>query len=126
MFEYIPDLPTIHRAFIAGIMSEGEAKREVDHVDAAISEVDSRINDLLGKPELTVALAGGVNWEVWSPGQRRAFLRLFIARVEVNDWPAGVPRKVPRFRDETDESLDERRRSIRMYAIAQRVRIVWK
>jgi DNA invertase Pin-like site-specific DNA recombinase len=114
------------RAFVLGVMSEREAQREVERIDGELERLDREVNDLLGRPVLAGLFENGFDWQAWSPAQRRAALRGFIDRVIVNDWPEGVPRNVPRFRGEDDESFEERKRTIRAGAIEKRVQIVWK
>jgi hypothetical protein len=56
----------------------------------------------------------------------RAFLKMFIDRVEVGDWKSGMTCNANRRRDDTDESYKERQTAARMTAVAERVKIVWK
>lgn len=113
------------RGFVIGIMSEADAKREVNRIDTELRALESRINDMLGRPVLADVLAQGLDWKTWSPGRRRAFLRLLIDRVVVNEAPPGHGRNTFRKRDETDEEFAERMLRRRMDAVAGRVRIVW-
>jgi site-specific DNA recombinase len=114
------------QAFIAGIMSEAESKREVDRIAGELESLAVEINGLLGRPDLAVLTEGGIDWVTWLPGQRRAFLRLFIDRIEVGDYPHGVARNGFRKSGETDAEYAERQRERREVALDQRVQIVWK
>lgn len=40
---------------------------------------------MLGRPILADAFADGIDWQGWSSGRRRAFLRLLVDRVEVGE-----------------------------------------
>lgn len=75
------------KAFVAGIMSEAESKREVDRVDSELESVAAQIDALPGRPALSNIFKEGLDWQAWTPGQRRAALRGFIDRIIVNDWP---------------------------------------
>lgn len=115
------------RAFIAGIMTEHEAQREVARVDAALAQVEVKITELLRGPVVADLLRQGEDWNAWrdwNPGKRRAFLRLFINKVEVYD-PKVVPR-TSRKSGESDESLAKRRHDLRIAAVRARIHIDWK
>jgi len=114
------------RAFVAGIMTEVDAKSEVDRVDAELLAIQSQINDLLGRSTLPHVLAEDIDWQAETPGVRRSFLRLFIDRIAVSEWPEGVSRNPIRKRDESDEAYAARQREHRTEALDQRVRIMWK
>lgn len=73
-------------------------------------------------------IEGVVNWQDWTPGRRRAFLRVFIDRVVILPWPEGMRRTPPRWRwkDEPEEDYIARRERDALEVIAKRVRIVWR
>ncbi|HEX4443265.1 MAG TPA: recombinase family protein [Galbitalea sp.] len=114
------------RAFVAGIMGELEAKREVDRVDASIQALDASIHELLGRPVLASALESRVDWDKLSPARRRAFLGLLIDGVIVDGWPEGITRNPGKFRAETDHERAARADALRQKALRERVLIVWK
>jgi site-specific DNA recombinase len=114
------------QAFIAGIMTEAESKREVDRIAGELESLAEQINTLLGAPALSNLFKEGLDWKSWTPGQRRAALRGFIERIEVGDYPQGVARSGFRKSGETDAEYAERQRERRHVALDQRVQIVWK
>lgn len=113
------------KAFVLGVMSERDAQREVERVDGELTRIDARIDELLRRPALAAALKNGLDWQTWTPGQRRAFLRLVIDRVVVNDWPEGVSRSVLRLRNETPDAHAHRQHDYFQSVLAQRVQIEW-
>lgn len=114
------------QAFIAGIMTEAESKREVDRIAGELESLADQINTLLGAPALSNLFKEGLDWKSWTPGQRRAALRGFIDRIEVGDYPQGLARNGFRKSGETDAEYAERQRERREIALDQRVQIVWK
>jgi len=65
-------------------------------------------------------------WPKWTPGQRRAFLRLLIDCVVVDEWPAGMARYRPRFQNELAEAYADERAAILRRALEARVTIEWR
>lgn len=117
----------VKRAFIAGIIeTEREALAEFERIDAALDAIEGQINGLLGRPVIANALADGVDWQTWTPGRRRAFLKLLLDAVIVDSWPEGMPRTRPRFRNESAEDYAVAREASMNEATARRVRIVTK
>lgn len=117
----------VKRAFVAGIIeSEREALGEYERIDADLSGVEQRINDLLGRPVLANAFEKGVDWRAWTPGRRRSFLKLLIDGVIVDAWPRGVARTRPRFRNESGEDYAVAREVSLNEAVRHRVTIVTK
>jgi site-specific DNA recombinase len=111
------------RAYVAGIMTERESADEVTRLNAEIEAVVHRVNDLLGKPALSLAIGDGLNWRDWSADRRRNFLKLTGIRVEVGLWPEGMSRNLPPFKDESAEHLAERRDAHLRAVVAQGVSI---
>ncbi|PVE67921.1 recombinase family protein [Microbacterium testaceum] len=117
----------VKRAFIAGIIAtEREALAEFERIDAALDAIEGQINGLLGRPVIANALADEVDWQTWTPGRRRAFLKLVLDAVIVDSWPAGMPRTRPRFCNESAEDYAVARDASMNAATARRVRIVTK
>ncbi|WP_411722557.1 recombinase family protein [Mycetocola sp.] len=113
------------KAFVLGVMSEREAQREVERIDAELEAIERKITDLLGRPAISKLLEHGIDWRAWTPGRRRAFLRLLIDRVEIGAWPDGFSRRVVQQRGEGDDVHAERQRAHAMAAMSKRVQILW-
>lgn len=117
----------VKRAFIAGIIeTEREALSEYERIDAALDDIGRQINELLGRPIVLTAMKEGIDWQSWTPGRRRAFLRLLIDKVVVGAWPEGLSRTRPRFRDETQQHYEQWRETNIREALDKRVTIMWK
>ncbi|MWB98318.1 hypothetical protein GB864_07115 [Agromyces sp. MMS17-SY077] len=116
------------RAYVLGVMSERESVAEVARIDAELEGIGKRLDALLGAPSLAGFLSNGTlhSWRTWAPGSRRAFLRLYIDRIVVNEWPEGVARTTFRLRGETDDAYRERQRARMIEVASKRVKIVWQ
>lgn len=116
------------RAYVAGIMSERDSLAEVQRIDAELEALERESNSLLRQPILEGAMTSETlkQWPDWTPGRRRAFLRLFIARVEVGEWPEGTARTRFRPKDMTVEQFRASEHERLLGIVAQRVRIVWQ
>ena len=60
------------------------------------------------------------------PGKRREFLKFFIERVVIDDWPSGVPRNTFQLPSESDTDYKNRERVRLMAAVEARTRIEWR
>jgi len=116
------------RGFVVGILSEAEARKEVEKIDAELQTTENAINVLLRRPAIGNAISSGqlADWRSWTPGRRRTFLKLLIDRVEVGPHPDGIGRRVPRRSGETDESYQARRKDHIMATVAKRTTIHWR
>jgi DNA invertase Pin-like site-specific DNA recombinase len=115
-------------AFVAGIMSERDAKREVDRIDAELEALEKESSALLRQPILDGAMTPETlrHWRDWTPGRRRSFLKLLIARVEIGEWPEGTPRTSFRKKGETDAEFIERQHDRLIGVVEKRTKIVWQ
>lgn len=114
------------RAFVLGLMSERDAQSEAARIDVELAKFEATITDLLGRPVISKLLDDGIDWQEWTPGRRRAFLRLLIERVEVDEYPAGYARRLARFNSESDEDYAARVNTNRREVMGKRVNIVWR
>lgn len=116
------------RAFIAGIMSERESLAEVQRVDAELDALERESNALLRQPILEGGMTSETlrHWRNWTPGRRRAFLKLFIARVEISEWPVGTARTRFRPKNMSVEKFRKSEEKRLLGIVAERARIVWQ
>lgn len=110
-----------------GILPEREALAKVAEVDTHIEEVSLAIDArLVASPIAPHLLEDAQDWRAWTPGQRRAFLRLAIARVVVDEWPSDLPASPFRKRGEDPEAYATRKAQIRMAGARQRTEVFLK
>lgn len=116
-------------SYVVGLMSELDAKATGERIASELEGLERKINNLLGRPTVDDRdLEGVVNWKDWTPGRRRAFLRVFIDQVVILPWPEGMKRTPPKWRwkGESEEDYITRRERDALEVIAKRVRIVWR
>jgi hypothetical protein len=116
------------RAFVTGIMSERESLAEVQRVDAELEALERESSALLRQPIFEGAMTSETlrQWRDWTPGRRRAFLKLFIARVEISEWPDGAARTRFRPKNMGMEDFRESERKRLLGIVAERARIIWQ
>lgn len=102
------------KTFVLGLLTEREALNLARELDDQIEATSAKINSLLARPAIDRAIEEGIDWETWTPSRRRAFLRMFIDRVVVNERvkrPSTAKRK--RGEHENPMAAIERRTEIR-------------
>ena len=116
--------------FEDGDLSRAERRDRLDAIEAEAEQIGKDIEKLVGAPDIQKALGDRFKkleaWRNWTPGQRRAFLRLLIDRVVVDEWPAGMAHYRPRRREEPAGSYAIDRASDLRRALEARVRIEWR
>lgn len=116
----------INELYIAGDIDRLQHSEQVQRVKDESVAIQRQRDKLLGKPLLSKALESGIeNWRDWPPMKRRSFLKQVVARVEVGRWPEATSRTLPRRKDDTDDSLRERREGHLLEAMKKRARIVF-
>ncbi|WP_109211121.1 MULTISPECIES: recombinase family protein [Microbacterium] len=113
-----------------GDLTRTERRSRLDAIEAESEQIGKDIQKLIGSPDIESAFGGRdkilAGWPKWTPGQRRQFLRLLIERVVVDEWPEGLPRTRPQFRNESDEDYAGARDAILREAVERRVEIEWR
>ncbi|MCH6229346.1 recombinase family protein [Microbacterium sp. CFH 31415] len=112
-----------------GLITKERLRSEIQSVEAEVEQIGKDIQALVGAPDIEQAFGPRdailARWTEWTPGQRREFLRLLIARVVVDEWPEGMPRTRPQLRNESDEDYSNARAAILRQAVEARVTIDW-
>ena len=114
------------KAYVLGVMSERDAQAAVSRLDTELEQRDRELNDLLGRPVITSTIDGDIDWDTWTPGRRRAFLRLLVDRVVVDEWPKDLGTFPLRRRAETDEQFEARKAARQAEGLTNRVKIAWR
>lgn len=115
------------RSYVLGIMPERDAQAEVARLDALIDGVDRQLGVLLTHPVVEKVVTDGIDWDSMTPGSKRTFLRYFIEKVVVNEWPKGRATTLIRKRsNETAAEFKARRAEHRAKGMKDRVKIVWR
>lgn len=111
-----------------GDLTRDEYRVEAEKVDTLLDKLDLEYSGLLRVPVSMddFDVEKGVDWQAWTPGKRRTFLRLFIDRVEVYPFPEGAVRTRPRFRNEDPAHYAQEKRRLVREATATRTTIVWR
>jgi site-specific DNA recombinase len=116
--------------FEDGDLSRTERRERLDAIEAEADQIGKDIEKLVGAPDIEKAFGSRDkvlgSWRTWTPGQRRAFLRLLIERVVVDDWPAGMAHYRPRRRSEDAEAYAVEREARMRSALEARVTIEWR
>lgn len=114
---------------LEGLITKERLRSEIQSVEAEVEQIGKDIQALVGAPDIEQAFGARdkilARWKDWTPGQRREFLRLLIARVVVDEWPEGMPRTRPQFRNEADEDYAVARATLLREAVERRVSIDW-
>lgn len=114
----------INELYIAGDIDRLQHSEQVQRVKDESVAIQRQRDELLGKPLLSKALESGIeNWRDWPPMKRRSFLKQVVARVEVGQWPEGMSRTLPRRKEDTDETLSERREAHLLEVMKRRAHI---
>ncbi|MDN4473580.1 recombinase family protein [Demequina zhanjiangensis] len=113
-------------SYILGLLTESAAKSKVANLEDEIERIDRELAVLYGQQPaaMSVDVEDVVNWRDWPPMKRRAFLRIFIEKVEVA--PSRVKRTAPRHSAESEDAHLARREADALAALRSRVRIVWR
>lgn len=113
-----------------GDLTRTERRSRLDAIEAEAEQIGKDIQKLVGSPDVESAFGGRdkilAQWPKWTPGQRRQFLTLLIERVVVDEWPAGLARTRPRFKNESDGDYAAARDAIKREAVERRVTIEWR
>lgn len=116
----------INELYIAGDIDRLQHSEQVQRVKDESVAIQRQRDELLGKPLLSKALESGIeNWRDWPPMKRRSFLKQVVARVEVGRWPEGMSRTLPRRKEDTDETLSDRREAHLLEVMKKRAKIVF-
>lgn len=113
----------LHDLYLDGDLDQKYHREKVAELKVAAAEVRRKIDDFLGRPLLSDAMAGGLDWESWSSDKRRNFLRVAGVGVKVDPWPLGMQRNVFPRKGESAESLAKRREEIQRAVIEQRTTV---
>ncbi|WP_168220094.1 MULTISPECIES: recombinase family protein [unclassified Salinibacterium] len=105
------ELDGVGRSVMIGAWDERKGRTEVERIKTEMEDVNRRIGDLIGKPQLNAIVQGGKleNWREWPPLDRRSFLKLVVDRIEVFPYPDGAPRNAGWKLNETPEQAAERK-----------------
>ncbi|HEU5223583.1 MAG TPA: recombinase family protein [Candidatus Lumbricidophila sp.] len=113
------------KAYVLGVMTERDSIAAVEEVGKQLKRIEGRINELFRRPVISKVLEYGIDWESWTPGKRRAFLRLMIDRVIVDVYPPKKARRLMKFNVESDEEYAARAGKYFAEVMKARVKIVW-
>ena len=113
----------LHDMRLEGTLDPDYHRAKVADLQASLDAAQAKIDDLLGRPLLSEAMKGGLDWEAWSPDKRRNFLKVARIRVEVGRWPEDVPRNFFKRSSETVEEFHARQDALYAEAIAKRTTI---
>lgn len=113
-----------------GLIDKQRLRDERTNINARIEQIGKDIDKLVDKPSIREAFGDLdrilASWPKWTSGQRRAFLKMQIDRVVVDEYPAGYSRRLPRFKSESDSDYADRTQANRVDALKHRVRIEWR
>jgi site-specific DNA recombinase len=116
--------------FEDGDINRAERRDRLDAIEAEAELIGKNIEKLVGAPDIEKAFGTRdrllAAWPEWTPGQRRAFLRLLIDRVVVDEWPVGIAHYRPRRRGEPAEEYAIEREARLRHALEARVKIEWR
>lgn len=113
-----------------GDLTRTERRSRLENIEARAEQIAKDIQKLVGQPDLENVIGLRekrlTNWRKLTPGQRRAILSAVIERVVVDEWPAGVARTRPQFKNETAANYKAAREASQREALAARVNIEWR
>ncbi|OAN29124.1 hypothetical protein A4X17_05990 [Plantibacter sp. H53] len=110
--------------YVRGLIPQRELDQIRATIEAEADQLQREIDSLLGTSIMSDALADGLDWRAWSPMRRRNFLKIAIARVEVDRYPTGMARNLPKRSNETAAENAARRADLVQTVMEQRVKIV--
>lgn len=113
----------LHDMRLEGTLDPDYHRSKVADLQASLDAAQAKIDDLLGRPLLSEAMKGGLDWESWSADKRRNFLKVARIRVEVGKWPDDVPRNFYKRGSETNEEWLARQDALYTEAVAKRTTI---
>ncbi|MET4781849.1 recombinase family protein [Glaciihabitans sp. UYNi722] len=115
---------TQHRV---GAISDVRLVADLAIVDAELAAINQKIDTSSGGPSARDVWAGRESklkaWAKWQPGEQRLFLSMLIDKIEVGNWPRGIPTTTLPKKNETTDQFKLRRSTAARDALKKRVTI---